>query len=272
VTESGIPVSVIVPTRDSDRTLDVCLQSIRNQTYKNIEILVIDNFSTDNTRIIADKHKIMFFSKGPERSSQRNYGAQKSSGSYLMFIDSDMELTENVIEECVSKIVQEQSQAIVIPEISQGEGFWARCKALEKECYLGDETIEAARLFDKQVFFNSGGYDESIAGGGEDWDLALRIRKNGYKISRTSGLIIHHEGNLSLLMSLRKKFYYAQTISNYLRKHPEMASRQLTPIRPAFIKNWRRLTRNPIIACGMLFMKTFEFGAGFVGYIAGRSV
>jgi probable beta-1,3-galactosyltransferase len=48
-------VSVIIPTYKSSRTLEKCLESIKNQTYKNIEIIVVDNNSTDNTKEIAKK-------------------------------------------------------------------------------------------------------------------------------------------------------------------------------------------------------------------------
>ncbi len=49
-------VSVIIPTYNSSRTLEKCLESIKNQTYKNVEIIVVDNNSTDNTKEIAKKY------------------------------------------------------------------------------------------------------------------------------------------------------------------------------------------------------------------------
>lgn len=264
-------VSIIIPTKNSRKTLERCLDSIKNQTYKNIELIVVDNNSTDKTKEIASRYTKRVYNKGPERSVQRNFGAKNADGEYLSFIDSDMELTPTVIEECVRKILETNSKAIIIPEISVGENFWAKCKALEKECYIGDETIEAARFFDKEIFFKFNGYDEEIAGGGEEWDLPFRIRKAGYKIARVNALIKHHEGNLRLLTSMRKKYYYAQTIGKYIKKHPDIAREQFTLLRPAFIRNWRKLARDPIHALGMIFMKVCEFGAGGVGYLKCKS-
>jgi glycosyltransferase involved in cell wall biosynthesis len=260
-------ISVIITTRNSEKTLERCLNSIKNQTYENIELIVVDNDSTDKTKEIASRYTKKSYNKGPERSIQRNFGAKNAEGEYLFFVDSDMELTQKVVEECVKKILKTNSKAIIIPEISVGEGFWAKCKALEKECYIGDETIEAARFFEKEIFFKFNGYDEKIAGGGEDWDLPFRIRKAGYKITRINALIKHHEGNLSLWTSMKKKYYYAHTVDKYIKKHPDMAIKQFTLLRPAFIRNWRRLARDPIHAIGMLFMKVCEFGAGGVGYL-----
>lgn len=260
-------VSVIVPTKNSAGTIEMCLQSIKNQTYPDIEIIVVDNYSDDGTVEIAKKNAKVFL-KGPERSTQRNYGAENAEGTYLVFIDSDMELTQGVIEECVHEISKDGVGGVIIPEISVGEGFWTQCKALERSCYVGDETIEAARFFNKSVFWNMGGYDESIAGGGEDWDLPQKVKKAGHKISRIYSLIKHHEGRLSLLKTMRKKYYYAKTIRNYIKKNPEMAKKQMVLIRPAYIRHWRRLACDPIHTAGFLFMKLCEFGAGGAGLVA----
>jgi len=261
---SGGLVSVIVPTKNSAGTIGMCLRSIREQTYPDVEIIVVDNYSDDGTVEIAGKYANVFL-KGPERSTQRNHGAENAEGNYLVFIDSDMELTQGVIEECVHEISKDGVGGVIIPEISVGKGFWTQCKALERSCYIGDETIEAARFFNKTVFWDTEGYDESIAGGGEDWDLPQKVKKAGHKISRIDSLIKHHEGRLSLLKTMRKKYYYAKTIRNYIKKNPEMAKKQLVPIRPAYIRHWQRLARDPVHTAGFMFMKSCEFAAGGIG-------
>lgn len=94
-------VSIIIPTRNSARTLETCLLSIQNQSYPNIEIIVVDNFSTDGTYEIANKYAQKSYQKGPERTEQKNHGIEQASGEYVCFIDSDMELTSQVIQSCV---------------------------------------------------------------------------------------------------------------------------------------------------------------------------
>ena len=79
-------VSVIVPTCNSAKTLELCLKSIKTQTYPNIEIIIVDKNSADNTRKIAEKYGKVFI-KGPERSAQRNFGASQAAGEYLVFLD-----------------------------------------------------------------------------------------------------------------------------------------------------------------------------------------
>jgi len=257
-------VSVVVPTKNSESTIDKCLKSIREQTYPDIEIIVVDNYSSDKTREIAQKYgKVLL--KGPERSSQRNFGAQLGCGDYLFFIDSDMELTSNVVDDCIKAAVCSHANAVVVPEISVGEGFWTKCKALERSCYVGDDTIEAARFFGKDAFLSVGRFDEEITGL-EDWDLHVRVCKAGFKIVRINSFIQHHEGRLSLRKTMIKRRNYGKkTLKTYRRKHPKEASVQLTLIRPAFIRNWRKLAKDPSHASGMFFMKVCELGAGWIG-------
>lgn len=263
-------VSVIVPTKNSSRTLTACLKSIQEQTYANIEIIVVDNFSTDETPAIAKRHTKRFFSKGPERSAQRNYAVSKAAGTYVTIIDSDMELSPTVIEECVKEAEREPKlTGIVIPEESFGTGFWAQCKKLERSFYLGVSYMEAARFFKKSDYENLGGYDETLVSG-EDWDLSQRMESLG-KLGRIQSFIYHDEGHISIIATIKKKFYYAQKFANYKNsEHAKAKASSQTSIigrYGLFFSQPKKLFKNPLIGAGMLFMKTCEFGFGGAGYV-----
>lgn len=260
----GVLVSAIVPTRNSGRTLWACLESLREQTHEPLEVVVVDNGSADETVRIAEALADVVLSQGPERSAQRNAGGRRAAGSYLVFIDSDMVLEPAVVSECVAAAAG-GAGAVVIPETSFGEGYWARCKALERSCYVGDELIEAARFFDRAVFEACGGFDEGLPAGPEDWDLHERVRAGGAAIGRTAALIHHDEGALRLGDLARKKYYYGRAMADYRRKHPELARRQLSVVRPAFVRHWRRLAADPVPAAGMVAMKGCEYAAGGAG-------
>ena len=81
-------------------------------------------------------------------------------------------------------------------------------------------------------------FDEEI-NGQEDWDLHVRIRKDGFRIGRINSFIRHNEGRLSLRKTMIKKRNYGKTLKIYTTKNPKEARAQLTLIRPAFIRNWR---------------------------------
>jgi glycosyltransferase involved in cell wall biosynthesis len=253
-------VSVIVPTRNSSRTIEACLKSIRAQLYQPVELVVVDNKSTDQTLEIAGRHADVIETFGPERSAQRNRGARLSAGGYLLFIDSDMTLSPRVVGDCVDAVRLKGARAVVIPEVSIGEGFLARCRALERSSYSGDDTVEAARFFPRAVFEASGGFDENLTGP-EDWDLSMRIA-GGRRLPRAASHISHDEGRLRLGAVLLKKRYYAASSLTYWRKHGRSTIRQANLVfRPAFLRNWRHFLRHPMLTAGVLSLKSMEAAA-----------
>jgi glycosyltransferase involved in cell wall biosynthesis len=259
-------VSVIVPTKNAARTLGACLDSIRSQLYRPIELIVIDNQSSDQTLEIAKRYADLVESSGPERSAQRNRGAQLARGEYMLFIDADMTLPSRVVGDCVDAIRTSGAPAVVIPEVSTGEGFLARCRALERSCYAGDDTVQAARFFPRAGYEASGGFDENLIAF-EDWDLSIRIAA-GRHLPRTDSQISHDEGRLRLRSVLAKKRYYAASSLRYWRKHggPSIGQANLV-FRPAFLRNWRRLARHPILTAGFLCLKSLETAAGVRGLL-----
>jgi hypothetical protein len=179
-----------------------------------------------------------------------------------------MELSKNVVSECVDTI--DKYKAIIIPEKSIGNSFWGKCKALERSFYYGVDWMEGARFFKKEIFKEFGGYDEKNIGT-EDFDLPQKIkdRYSSKSIARVKSLIIHNEGNLSLLGSLKKKYYYGKQIKVYKTKNKIYFSKQASLVGRylLFFSNPQRLLKNPLIGLGMLFMKACEFIAWTLGYI-----
>src|SRR3989344_5896680 len=94
-------VSVIVTTKNNEPIIRRCLQSVIQQSYRHIELIVVDNFSDDRTQEISRTFTSLIFSRGPEISAQRNFAAGKAKGDYFFFIDSDMEFLKNVVKDCV---------------------------------------------------------------------------------------------------------------------------------------------------------------------------
>lgn len=267
-----LKVSIVITTRNSGSTLEPLLESIDTQSYRNIEVIVVDNSSSDETINIAKLYTKLIYQKGPERSAQRNFGAKKASGKYLMFLDSDMILSKNVVKECVEIFKKESKDwgGIVIPERSFGEGFWAKAKILEREINEGESYFEAARFFPNKIFWEFQGYDKNLTGP-EDWDLPQRIAKK-YQIGRTLSYILHNEGKLQLFLLARKKYYYGLSLHKYLSKQKIsiIGPKTIYFLRPAFYKYWHKLISQPVITFAMIIMLLVESFAGGLGYFIGR--
>ncbi|MBI2018538.1 glycosyltransferase [Candidatus Daviesbacteria bacterium] len=268
-------VSIIIPAFNEERIIGKCLESVARQSFKNIEVVLVDDCSSDNTNaVVQDKIKklklnlnLISLKSHQERGKVRNLGSKKAKGEYLLFIDADMILTKKVIAECLTKIMGKLDiGGIIIPEESRGVGFWAKCRRLEKKCYLGDDSIEAARFFKKNAFWKVGGWDEEMISG-EDWDLTRRIREK-YEVIRVNAEILHDEGKLTLWMVAKKKFYYAFKSGIYLKKYPlKITDLFFFIFRPAYLKNWKLILSDPTRGAGMFFLKAIEMFAGGIGYL-----
>jgi glycosyltransferase involved in cell wall biosynthesis len=266
-------VSVIVTTRNNEDTLTACLDSIESQDYPQLEIVVVDNSSTDRTQSIARQYTEHVFTKGPERSAQRNYAARQSHGQYLLVVDSDMELSAGVVRSCVESVqLHPTARAVIVPEESFGKGFWARCKRLERSFYVGVDTIEAARFFDRDLYLQVGGYDELLTGG-EDWDLTRRVREHT-RIERASAFVRHNEGHPSFMRTARKMYYYGQHAAEYFSKNPtdSALTDQSGPLAryKLFFSRPAKLFKDPAVGAGMLLLKTAEYAAGGLGYFQSK--
>lgn len=263
-------VSVIITTKNEESYLENLLKSINDQAYKKIEIIIVDNNSQDRTKEIAKKYTSLVFNKGPERSVQRNFGAVKANGEYLLFLDADMVLTPTIIEECIKAIKNSTFGGVIIPEKSFGKGFWAKAKAYERSFYVGDQTIEAARFYPKKVFDEVGGFDEEITGP-EDWDFSERVGRR-YKLGRIKSLIMHNEGTLSLWKLLKKKYYYAKGARNYISKNQisSFSPKTIFFLRSVFYKDPKKIIFHPILFCAMIIMLSLELIAGAIGYISNK--
>lgn len=269
-------VTVIVTTRNNEATIANCLNSVRQQRYRDVEVIVVDNSSSDRTREIAERLADIVLERGPERSAQRNCGVDASRGSCILILDSDMEISPGVVSSCVQALLtDDQVRAVVVPEESFGKGFWARCKALERSYYLGLDWMEAARFFDKETLLEVGGYDEENTGT-EDYDLPARIgaRYGQPSIARIEDLIYHNEGYLRFFDLLRKKYYYGKGLEIYRSREDNdsnfMAQVNLVKRFAIFFRSPRKLLDHPLVGTGMLFMKPCEFGALSLGYLCSR--
>jgi glycosyltransferase involved in cell wall biosynthesis len=267
-------VSAVITTKNEQAVIERLLESLKNQTYNNIEIIVVDNNSSDKTKLISKKYTRKVFNKGPERSVQRNYGASKAAGKYLLFLDADMELGKNVIRDAVNALDKDKKVGqVVIPERSVANNFWESIKAYERSFYLkeGDTSIEAARFFLKKVFKKVGGYDKKITGP-EDWDLPENVTKLGFKTARIKSKILHYERIKSPLDLARKKFYYGLKSSVYLSKNkiPAIGPKTIYLLRPVFYKNWKILISNPLKTLALFWMLTLEQFGGGLGYFLGK--
>lgn len=252
-------VSVVIPTRDCDTYLEEVFRSIKNQTYKNIEIVTVDCHSKDKTLEISKKYvdRIYHFKKlGDYRSAQKNLGVKKAKGKYVLILDSDAELTKNIVAECVELSEKKNLDMIIIPEKHVGTGFWTKSKALERECFLGDDTVECPWFFRRSSFLKSGGYNKDLYAG-EDWELFERMKNMGFTYDRNKSFTHHHLGHLKYWKMVKKKYYYGKNLAVYMQESSNAGSK-IPFLRPAYARNWKKLIAHPFLTFGFVSLKLGE--------------
>lgn len=274
-------VSVVMPTFNCESLIKDSLESVKKQSYRPIEIIIADSFSTDNTPKIAKKYaKVYSFGRDPKQVHifgapyQRNFAASKAKGEYIYWFDSDMRMTHGLVEACIKALKTQNADAVIIPEVSYGESFWAKCRALEKACYNKSPRsyTDTARFMKKKVWDSLGGLDPTL-GGADDYDLQARIDDAGYKTIKIKNHVLHYEGKMTLKKQLTKKFIYGKTALGYFKKYKHRKgyiNKQYFLIRPDFIQNFDLLIQDPIHAVGMITMKFMEYSAGLAGLIYGQ--
>lgn len=259
-TINGPLVSVVITTKNEEKNIENCLQSIKNQTFKNIELIVVDNFSEDKTAELAKKYSAKVYLKGNERSAQRNYGAKVARGEYILYLDADMIMSPNLIEDCVEKCNHNLDDALYVPERIVGEGFWIKVRDFERSFYTGT-VIDAVRFVRRDLFLQVGGFDETLVGP-EDWDFDGKIRKIG-RTGVASMPLYHNEGRFNMRRYLKKKSYYTEGIKRYIEK-PGLSSsetKKQTGLRyrlmGVFVEKgkWKKLIRHPILTIAMYYLR-----------------
>jgi glycosyltransferase involved in cell wall biosynthesis len=261
--EKHMRVSVIITTKNSSKTIAACLDSIIAQTYKNIEVLVVDGLSTDNTIHIVQKYDVKIFPMSGERTRAKNFGLTNSSSDFVLFVDSDMVLEKTVIEECVAVIPSDVSiGGVIIPERTIGNGFWVKVRDFERKMYYGTK-IESARFFKKELAVRVGGFDEDVVFY-EESILPQKIEELGYSVTtRIRAFISHDENNFDLLKWLRKKRYYSKSSQKYIQSYPSYAKLQfgVSYRIKSFTTNgnWKLLVRQPVLTLGLFILKTLEY-------------
>lgn len=250
---TDVKVAVVVPTRNSSRTIEACLRSLRSQSVPCL-VVVVDNHSTDDTAAMACQNADVVALAGPERSAQRNVGAELTTAVILGFVDSDMVVGSTVVEQATDAL-EAGAGGIVVPERSFGEGFWAEVRRFERSFYHGSDSVEAARFFRRDVFESVGGFDEAMEPGPEDWDLTIRVRKAA-AVTRIVGEIVHDEGRPTFWSACAKKGYYAAGLRSFARKHGAFSLSVLD--RPYVRKPWMIFSEGPRLGLGLVALKTGE--------------
>ncbi len=222
-------ISIIIPTYNREKYLQECINSIIETKDNNLEIIIVDNASQDDTKKILLKYKkdkrfkLIFNDQNYERSYSRNIGINNSTGEFITFLDSDDRLKKNIFKEFRAFYIKNKNYNIYYSNFeiySQKFETFKINKKISNFCTL-NKLSKGNYLSNICVFFNSNiigkiYYDENPnIIGIEDYDFNLRIINkfgNAKLFSRKSlGIVTDHSHrsvNLDSINQAEKRFVF----------------------------------------------------------------
>lgn len=215
--DSNMLVSIVVPVYNSEKYLEKCLDSILNQTYKSIEVICVNDGSTDNSAQILESYKNkdgrlkIITQENSGGVIARKNGIQNATGDYVLIEDSDDWLDLDLVESCVNAVNEHNDADIVKFGYYQEpahEGF-TLCQILKKDIYEGEEIKDIIRLLlysercnhlwnqlvKKELFDFSNEIFNYIVHKGEDLQINLQLYTSAKKVLFIDKKMYHYFKN-----------------------------------------------------------------------------
>lgn len=244
-------VSVVIPTYNRSEYISRAVQSVLDQSFADLEVIIVDDCSTDETRDVVDKIKAKDkrvkyhrLEKNQGAPKARNTGIKLAQGKYIGLLDDDDNWREDKLELQVGKFKNLPDEVALLygaykitysrddiedrvkRPTKRGDIF----KDLLKKCLIGSPTV----LVRAKAFEKVGGFDLKLKSC-QDWDMWLRIAKE-FKVDYVDEIVadyyLRDEGQISRNFSSqaqgRKRIY--KKYRKYLKKHPDLMADHIRSI------------------------------------------
>lgn len=203
-------ISVIIPVYNLENYIAKCIESVQNQTYGNIEIVLVNDGSTDNSEEVCSKYvqndeRIIYLTKengGP--SSARNKGIEIAKGEYIFFVDGDDYLAPDTLEKLYTRIVTDHSELALCGVTRVGrENRILKTFEPSNDVITGFQALKMAYGEDNGVLFCS-----MIANKLYNYSLFAHIRFPNGKFHEDEATVYKLLDQCSLISLVSEPFYY----------------------------------------------------------------
>lgn len=248
---SGNPlVSIIIPNKDHVDMLDKCLRSIQKSSYRNYEVIIVENNSVEEAtfdyykKVISDRIRVVYWEGIFNYSAINNFGAKAAKGEYLLLLNNDVEvITENWLEELLSNC-QRPDVGIVGAKLYypddtvQHAGIIIGIGGVAGNVFVGlprkftgyfhkasiqqdlSAVTAACMMVKRSVYEEMGGLEEKLQVAFNDVDFCLRVRKAGYLVVFNPYVeLYHYESKTRGAENTKEKVRRFQTEIEYMRSH-----------------------------------------------------
>jgi len=234
-------VSVIVPAYNEEVVISKSIKSLIEQSYSNLEIIVVDDGSTDRTSEVAkyyEKHPKnktvkVFRKENGGKANAINFGIKHSTGELIMVVDADSKLDKNAVALMQQHFANENIAAVAgSVYVSNQNNMLTKLQALEYIEGLnmvrnGQALLKLVNIipgpigmFRKKALYEVGLYDDDTYA--EDCDVTLKLITKGYKVDFESDAVAYTEAPEHLLDLIKQRYRWTRGILQAIKKHKRL--------------------------------------------------
>lgn len=193
-------VSIIVPCYKQAEYLPETLDSVLSQNYSNWECVIVNDGSPDNTEEVArcylEKDPRFKYVKQENRgvSSARNSGIANSNGEFILPLDSDDLIAPSYLEKCIDRFISSPETKLVYckaEKFGKEKGIWD-LPPYHYDSFIWDNCIFCSAMFKRIDYEITGGYNENMVNGNEDWDFWLTFLKKDDVVYRIDEVLFFY--------------------------------------------------------------------------------
>ncbi len=222
---SNMYLSIIIPTYNEEKDILDCLNSLASQSYKNFEIIIVDDGSTDKTLEIVKnfpKKKVRILKQkhcGPGLA--RNLGAEKSKGEILIFIDADMTFEKNYLKNLIEPIQKDKEKKVIgatheLEIVNNTKNIWSKCWGKIRVSKEDAKDVKVFRAIRKNKFLELGGFDPKY-GYADDQTLWFKHRIGPVVAKNT---VCYHKNPETLKGVYKQSRWIGSSHDNFWMKIP----------------------------------------------------
>ena len=243
-------MSVVIPVYNTGVYLEQCILSAKNQTYPSIEIVVVHDGSNNETKQVLHNLKnhidILLTQENTGQSTARNKGIHAGSGDYILILDSDDYFMPEFVAKAISVLLKKPLVKFVSSYVQRFHentmGPLVKMEGGSIEAYLFRNASVGNGLFRKNELLEIGGYDQEMREGYEDWEMMIRLLKNGGEAVVLPEALFMYRSSLKFTTHSAKT-KRPQLLHYIFCKHPELYENRLETTLDFFRREQERLSR-----------------------------
>lgn len=220
-------ISVLMPCFNHGAFIDEALASVAGQTLDDWEVIVVDDGSTDTTtreklEALAMPRTTVLRTANRGLPAARNHAARHAAGALFCALDADDRLAPDWFEKGAAALERDSGLAFVSHWLETfGDEHWTWTpESCELPALLARNTVNGAALVRREAFEAVGGYDESMRGGCEDWDLWLRLVERGCRGTILPEVLFHYRRSpASMSRTMIEDRSYRGPLGTLIAKH-----------------------------------------------------